>query len=110
MSNYLYYGEIAARISAKLYVNFDEVTTLHDVVSDPDNPDGNLCILCADAARVFSQIEDLCSDHFIDWPAALDEFTELLRDHLLSGVKPTIPDMVTIAAQSISMQTSSVAF
>ena len=102
MSNSLYYGEIAAKISAHLYQNPDQIMEIDLILSQEDDKnDQTLWTICADAARVFDTIENLSEEHFIDWHEALDNYADGLLDHLLQGETPNIIDMVSMASESI---------
>lgn len=101
MRNSLYYGEIAARISAYLYKNPDHILQIDRSMSQHKESDDTIWTICADAARVFDTIEDLSDGHFIDWHKALDQYAEEVLDSLLIGQKPHIIDMVTMASRSI---------
>lgn len=60
MSNSLYYGEIAAKISAHLYQNPEQIMQLDLLMnSEAENDGDSIWTVCADAARVFDTLEDL---------------------------------------------------
>lgn len=102
MSNSLYYGEIAAKISAHLYQNPDQIMEIDLVINQGDeNSDQTLWTICAEAARVFDSIEDISEEHFIDWHKALNYYADELLDHLLQGETPNIIDMISMASESV---------
>ncbi len=97
-----YYGEIVAKISAHLHQNPDHIFRISQVMENQQCDTGDTAFtVCAEAARVFDQIEDLSSEHLIDWHLASDHYANQLLDHLLSGNKPHIVDMVSMVARSI---------
>jgi hypothetical protein len=97
----MFYGEIAAKISAIIHANPDHVERISRLIGDTHNSDESICSICAEAARVFDQIEDLSGEHFIDWHIATDKYAQEVLDSLLMGRKPFIVDMVSMAARSI---------
>ncbi|OEK01161.1 hypothetical protein BFP97_06395 [Roseivirga sp. 4D4] len=102
MTNTAYYGEIAAKLSAHLHKNPDHVTRISQIMDKQKyGSDDTILTVCAEAARVFDQIEDLSSEHLIDWHLASDNYANQLLDHLLAGSKPHIVDMISMVARSI---------
>ena len=102
MSTTAYYGEIVAKISARLNQNPDHVSRISQVMANYQNDTGEtIWTICAEAGRVFDQIEDLSSEHIVDWHQASDHYAGQVLDHLLSGNKPHIIDMVSMVARSI---------
>lgn len=102
MSNSLYYGEIAAKISAHLYQNPEQIMQLDLLMnSEAENDGDSIWTVCADAARVFDTLEDLSGEHYVDWHKALNSYADELLEHLLSGDLPTIIDMISMASLSI---------
>lgn len=95
MNNTLYYGEMVARISG--FLHHDPITLsrlenkLRMTGALPN--ENNLWTICADAAQVFDKIEDLSSEHYIDWHKALDIYSDKLRDVLLTGTVPSMPTL-----------------
>ena len=68
----LYYGEIVAKISGYLHQNPDNIKRI-DLAMRDNTQQETIHTLCADAGKVFDQMEELCSDHFIDWHKAQSE-------------------------------------
>lgn len=102
MSNNLYYGEIAAKISAHLYQQPELINELELLMGQELEDDGSsVWTICADAARIFDSLEDLSGDHYIDWQRALDHYADELLDHILMGQIPHMVDMVSMASRSI---------
>ena len=102
MRNTLYYGEIAAKISAHLYQNPDHIIRIDESMKREQHSD-TIWTICADAARVFDTIEDLSGEHFVDWHRALDYYAKEVMEALLRGHKPYIVDMVSMASHSIQI-------
>jgi len=100
MSNNLYYGEIAAKISAHLYQNPQHISQINDCIESFSESD-TIWTLCADAARVFDTIEELSEERFVDWHEALEDYSAEILDFILDGQKPNLIDMVSLASQSI---------
>lgn len=100
MSNHLYYGEIAARISANLYLKDDCVSEMDEHISY-SHDDEYLYEICSNSARAFSAIEELASDPQIPWNDALDEYTNDVMEHLEMNNNIDILDMVSIASKSV---------
>lgn len=101
MRNTLYYGEIVAKISARLHQNPDHIIRIRHVVGEEHDPDNTIWELCATAGSVFDQIEDLTGEHFIDWHRAIDRYAQEVLDFLLMGRKPNAIDMVSMTARSL---------
>ncbi len=101
MHNTLYYGEIVAKISARLHQNPDHMVRITNMMSKEKNSNDSIWTLCADAAKVFDSIEDLSGEHFIDWHKAIDHYAQEVLDSLLIGGKLDIVDMVSMVARSI---------
>ncbi|WP_421896359.1 hypothetical protein [Marinoscillum sp.] len=101
MNDTLYYGEMVAKISARLHQNPDHAIRIARTLNATNDPENSVWTLCADAARVFDKIEDLGCEYFIDWLKAIDHYASKILDLLLSGYKPNTLDMVSMAAQSI---------
>ena len=101
MNNTLYYGEIVAKISSKLHQNPAHVKRIENVMSNQQEHQDTIYTLCADAARVFDKIENLSSDHYIDWHKASDIYAQNMLNYLLSGKKPNVIDMVSMTTRSI---------
>ena len=97
----MYYGEIAAKISAIIHANHDHVERISRLIGNEHGQEDTIWSICAEAARVFDQIEDLSGEHFIDWHIATDKFAQEVLDCLLMGRRPFIVDMVSMAARSI---------
>ena len=100
MNNTLYYGEIAALIAGKFHQNPDHLIRIINTIGRT-NKSESIWALCADAANVFDKIEDLSDDYFINSHRAVEIYSQEIIDFLLSGKKPNIIDMVSIAAHSI---------
>lgn len=100
MNNTLYYGEIAALISAKIHQNPNHILRVKHTLSTAKKSD-TLWAFCADAANVFDKIDDLSGDCFINSHHALDHYPHQILDVLLSGTIPSVVDMVSISANSI---------
>ena len=101
MSKNLYYGEIVSEITAKLYADPDHRNQIELTMSANNVENETISTLCADCARVFDTIEELASDHFIDWYDACNTYAGKILSSLLEGRKPTLIDMVVMAGQSI---------
>ncbi|MDN5215564.1 hypothetical protein QQ020_26035 [Fulvivirgaceae bacterium BMA12] len=101
MHNCFYYGyEIAAKISARLSKISEQITWLDHAAKD-ENGDDIIYTICAEATKVFDTIEDLSGEIFVDWHKALDLYADKILDHLLKGRKPTIVQLISMAAHSI---------
>lgn len=101
MRNSLYYGEIAARISAYLYQNPDHIMQIDRVISQDSDSEDTIWTISATAARVFDVLEDLSEDQGVDWLKALDQYSEEVLDFLLVDSKPTTIDLISMAVRSI---------
>lgn len=99
--NTLYYGEIVAKISGHLHMNPNNIRRIDVAMKKQKDHQDTIYTLCADAARIFDRLEDLSSDHFIDWHKASDIYAEKILDHLLCGNKPHIINLISIAVNSI---------
>ncbi|MEM9298124.1 MAG: hypothetical protein AAGA64_07015 [Bacteroidota bacterium] len=99
MCENLYYGEIAAKISAQLYSN--------ECISDLDedirysHDDEHLFDICSNSAKAFSAMQDLAGDVDIQWRDALDEYTSDIMEQLQTNDNLDIIDMVKIASNSV---------
>ncbi|MAE86202.1 MAG: hypothetical protein CMB80_25940 [Flammeovirgaceae bacterium] len=100
MSNSLYYGEIAAKLSAHLFQNPDQVVQL-DLIMNEEEKGDTVWSICADAARVFDSLEDLSGEHFIDWHKALELYADEMLDFIMQGNIPNILDLMTMAVRCI---------
>ncbi|MEO9474609.1 MAG: hypothetical protein ABJG41_03730 [Cyclobacteriaceae bacterium] len=101
MRNNLYYGEIAAKISAHLYQNPEQVSQIDETYGTRVSEEDTLYTVCADAARAFDAIETLTEDPYIAWHDALDEYADDVLDHLMTGDTLDIIDMVSMASKSV---------
>lgn len=101
MRNSLYYGEIAARISAYLYQNPDHILQIDRTLSQDNQCEDTIWTISANAARVFDLLEDMAEDQSVDWLNALDQYSEEVLDFLLVDSKPTSIDLISMAVRSI---------
>ena len=101
MRNSLYYGEIAARISAYLYQNPHHILQIDRTISRDHDTEETLWTISANAARVFDILEDTADDQGIDWLKALDQYSEEVLDYLLLDSKPKTIDLISMAVRSI---------
>lgn len=101
MQNTLYYGEMVAKISARLHQNPDHIARINRMINKEKNINDSIWTVCADAAKVFDSIEDLSGEHFIDWHKAIDRYAQEVLDFLLIGRKLHVVDMVSMVARSI---------
>jgi len=97
----LYYGEIVARISGKLYsaINITD-SNIFLKENDLTNED-MICSISADAGRVFDCLEDLSGEHFVNWNHALDNYIKVLHGAISDGRTPNMADMMSMATTSI---------
>ncbi|MEQ9264169.1 MAG: hypothetical protein RLN81_03045 [Balneolaceae bacterium] len=102
MNTTLYYGEIVARISGKLY-SINRANDYEVLLKKDMSFEDMLCDISADAGRVFDTFEDLSGEHFIDWRKALDHYADALCSFILSGRMPTMADMITMATKSMEL-------
>lgn len=101
MSKTLYYGEIVSIVSANLHKSPDHLKRISKVInSDPDYDD-TIHTLSADAARIFDGIEDLSSNHYLDFIKASNIYSYEVRDYLLLGKVPDAIDMISMASNSL---------
>lgn len=101
MKNYMYYGEIAARISARLHDDPQDLKEIQGVIEEQPDETYNLHSLSAEAARVFEMAEDLCDEYFIDWHRAVDHFARNIKEMLLKGEIARMLDLYILCAKSI---------
>lgn len=101
MRNSLYYGEIAARISAYLYQNPQQLLHIDRLIGQQEDTQETLWTISANAAHVFDVMEDMASDHCIDWMKALDLYSEEVLEFLLLDSKPSTIDLFSMAVRSI---------
>ena len=99
--NKYYYGEIVAKIAAKLFPCVKSKDQLSVSLNENDNLEDALCGLCADAGRIWDSFEDLSGEHFIDWKTALDEFSNRLSTFIVQGRVPSMADMMSMAVNSM---------
>lgn len=100
MSNRLYYGEIATRLSTNLYHNQDCLSEMDGEISY-SHDDEHLFSICSDAARAFTAMEELARDPSIPWDDALDDYTNDVLEHLQTNDNIDILDMVSMASKSV---------
>ena len=96
MNRSLYYGEIAASISANLCVYNIELSSISAV-----HPDEGFCTIVADAARIFDQIEEMSESQSVDWPKALNHYSIEIGKSLTEGEVPQLVDMIQMVSRSI---------
>ena len=101
--NNSYYGyEIAAKIATRLSKDPEQVALIKQVIKDEhENNADILTAVSADATRVFDTIEDLSGEQFVDWQKALELYANEILNHLLKGWKPSIIELISMAARSI---------
>ncbi|GEM_PF-3535906 len=103
-NNTYYYGEIVARIAGKLYSLTNDHVNDNDVSQKRDiSFEDMICDISADAGRVFDTLEDLSGEHFIDWPKALDYYSNSLRAFIKTDRRPNMVDMISMAAKSMDV-------
>jgi hypothetical protein len=100
MSESLYFGEIAALISGKIYSNPDHLLRINWTVNQ-DHKSRNVHTICAEAAKIFDEIELLAKDKYTNTIMASEIYADELLDFLLSGRVPTHLDMISLTAQSL---------
>ena len=100
MSDYLYYGEIVARISGTLNADPEKTATIHRMMRQQNQTD-TIWTICADAGKVFNQLEDIAEEHFIDWQKAVDCYAHSIKHRFLIGNIPNKLDMLSLATNSI---------
>lgn len=98
--NTTYYGEIVAEIAINL-------SPIINCANDNKLPKTDLSAkemirdICADAARIFYNLEDLSGEHFIDWTKALCHYCKALHSFILDGRMPAMADMISMVANSM---------
>lgn len=102
MHNSMYYGEIVARISGHLTQKPEYILRINQTLNTSNERETeSIWTICVDAGRVFDRLEDLSGEHFINWMDAVDHYSDEVLNYLLSGRKPFIVDMISMAARSI---------
>ena len=102
MSNSYYGYEIAAKIAVHLSKDSEQVALIEHAIKDEHGDCSDIIAsMSADATRVFDTIEDLSGELFVDWPKALDLYADEILKHLLKGWKPSIVELISMAARSI---------
>lgn len=96
MRNFMYYGEMVAKISASLHDQMSVVNKLEGA-----NQGYRFWTLCADAAKVFKQVEDLCDELEVNWPKAVEDYANKLSAELHAGRNLSIIDLYYLCARSI---------
>lgn len=97
----LFYGEMVAKISAHLNQNSAHRNRINYVLEQNTRDSDTIWSFCSDAARVFDSLEDLSWGMAVDWHKALDEYSEKVLSHILSGQKPDFIDMLSMASLSL---------
>ena len=101
MNNYMYYGEVVARISATLHNNEGLRDCINTTIREEKDETYSICSLCADAGRGFEMAEDLCDDYFIDWNSTIECYACEIREQLLNGKVPGLMDLYLLSAKAI---------
>ena len=102
MSNFMYYGEMVARISAYLHNRPEHRQPPEETIEIGHRPPRNFWALCADAAKIFKQVEDLCDDIQIDWHLAVEGYARELDSFLQNGQEPNVLELYQMTARSIA--------
>lgn len=101
MSKHLYYGETVALISKVMHEDPTKCLKIAQTINDKMQSFENTSTLCAQAGRVFHQIEDVCEDHFLDWDAIINRYALKIRNALMGGKVPNAIEFSAMAIQSI---------
>lgn len=97
----LYYGELCAMISHQVTQISNDPWEVHKVFQENGEDNGCFYSLCADAAKIFDEIENTCDEHFLDILKAVEFYALALRKHLLKGKIPWPLELYKMAISSI---------
>jgi hypothetical protein len=101
MPKHIYYAEIRNKVATKMLHN-------PEILEAIENNDAFLCkdecvfILCSEASRIFSTVQDLSDTENISQASlAIHSYADALIEQLLRGEKPLIIDLIVMASQTL---------
>ena len=101
MSKHIYYAEIRNKVATEMLHN-------PEVLAAIENNDAFVCkeecvyILCSEASRIFSAIQDLSGTENISQAScAIHSYANALIEQLLRGEKPVLIDLIVMASQTL---------
>ena len=101
MHQSLYYGEIAAHITDRLYQYPDRIMQIDRSLNLSDNPDETLFTLVGQSAHIFATVQDLFDDEPLNWMKAVELYADNILESLLIGNKPQTINFLQMVTQSI---------